>query len=91
MSTPVRVTVPHCEGQAGPLSDQLTSMFERRLVPPYGLHGGECGAPFRVTITRAGGCAEDMPGKASVRLDTGDLVTVESCGGGGYGAVAGKT
>ena len=69
----------------------VTSMFERRLIPPYGLHGGEPGAPFRVTITHADGRAEEMPGKINVRLNVGDLVTVESCGGGGYGAPAGKT
>jgi N-methylhydantoinase B/oxoprolinase/acetone carboxylase alpha subunit len=26
-----------------------------------------------------------MPGKANIRLQRGDLVIVESCGGGGYG------
>ena len=63
----------------------LTSMFERRIVPPYGLRGGEPGAPFRVTIERAGGATEDLPGKANIRLNRGDCVIVESCGGGGYG------
>ena len=63
----------------------LTSMFERRVVPPYGLQGGEPGAPFRVTIERANGAQEDLPGKANIRLDRGDRVIVESCGGGGYG------
>jgi len=63
----------------------LTSMFERRVVPPYGLQGGNDGAPFRVTIARADGREEDLPGKANIRLDCGDRVIVESCGGGGYG------
>ncbi len=63
----------------------LTSMFERRVVPPYGLQGGEDGEPFRVTIVRGDGTAEDLPGKANVRLARGDRVIVESCGGGGYG------
>jgi N-methylhydantoinase B len=63
----------------------LTSMFERRVVPPYGLQGGEPGAPFRVTIERADGKSEDLPGKANIRLARGDRVIVESCGGGGYG------
>jgi N-methylhydantoinase B len=63
----------------------LTSMFERRVVPPYGLQGGESGAPFRVTIERADGAVEDMPGKANIQLNRGDRVIVESCGGGGYG------
>ncbi|MBM3950245.1 MAG: hydantoinase B/oxoprolinase family protein [Rhodospirillales bacterium] len=64
----------------------VTTMFERRLIPPYGMHGGEAGAPFRVTIAYADGRTEDMPGKANIRLNTGDVVVVDSCGGGGYGA-----
>ncbi|MBE9554439.1 MAG: hydantoinase B/oxoprolinase family protein, partial [Proteobacteria bacterium] len=54
-------------------------------VPPYGLQGGEAGAPFRVTIRKADGGESDMPGKANIRLQTGDVVVVDSCGGGGYG------
>ena len=60
-------------------------MFERRVIPPYGLQGGEPGAPFRVTVTTAAGERYELPGKANVRLRKGDLVVVESCGGGGYG------
>ena len=64
----------------------VTSMFERRVVPPYGLQGGEPGAPFRVSVFHADGRATELPGKANVRLGCGDVVVVESCGGGGYGA-----
>lgn len=63
----------------------VTSMFERRLIPPYGLQGGEDGAPFRVTVEKSNGETFDLPGKANVRLADGDLVILESCGGGGYG------
>ena len=63
----------------------LTSMFERRVVPPYGLQGGEPGAPFRVTVAEASGRTFELPGKANIRLGRDDLVIVESCGGGGYG------
>ncbi|MCK5274171.1 MAG: hydantoinase B/oxoprolinase family protein, partial [Alphaproteobacteria bacterium] len=63
----------------------VTSMFERRVVPPYGLQGGEAGAPFKVTIRKANGGESDMPGKANIRLQVGDVVVVDSCGGGGYG------
>ena len=63
----------------------VTSMFERRIIPPYGLQGGEDGAPFRVTIQKADGRSFDLPGKANVRLGKDDLVILESCGGGGYG------
>ena len=64
----------------------VTSMFERRVVPPYGLQGGEPGAPSRVTVSHADGRETDLPGKANVRLGRDEVVVVESCGGGGYGA-----
>jgi N-methylhydantoinase B len=63
----------------------LTSMFERAVVPPYGLQGGGSGARFRVRVVPASGQEYELPGKANVRLGRGDLVIVESCGGGGYG------
>ncbi|MDE0241498.1 MAG: hydantoinase B/oxoprolinase family protein [bacterium] len=63
----------------------VTSMFERRIVPPYGLQGGDSGAPFRVTVVRADGSRSEMPGKANLHLGRDDVVVVESCGGGGYG------
>jgi N-methylhydantoinase B len=63
----------------------VTSMFERRVVPPYGLQGGEPGAPFKVTVVEASGQTFDLPGKANIRLGPDDLVIVDSCGGGGYG------
>ena len=68
----------------------VTTMYERRVVPPYGLQGGAPGAPFRVTVSRADGHRLDLPGKANVRLDRNDVVVVESCGGGGYGTPEGS-
>lgn len=64
----------------------VTSMFERRVIPPYGLQGGEDGATFRVQVIDANGMTTDMTGKTNLRLNTGAVVVVESCGGGGYGA-----
>jgi N-methylhydantoinase B len=63
----------------------LTSMFERAVIPPYGLQGGEPGATFQVNIITAAGEHINLPGKANIRLDRGDRVILESCGGGGYG------
>jgi N-methylhydantoinase B len=64
----------------------LTTMVERRVVPPYGLFGGADGAPFRITLARAKGEVVDLPGKTHVRLIRGDRVILETSGGGGYGA-----
>ena len=63
----------------------LTSMFERAVVPPYGLKGGEPGARFQVQVVRANGEEFTLPGKANIRINAGDRVVVRSCGGGGYG------
>jgi N-methylhydantoinase B len=63
----------------------VTSMFERRVVPPYGLEGGEDGLPFTVDIIKADGSKSKMNGKENLHLDMGDVVKVQSCGGGGYG------
>lgn len=63
----------------------VTSMFERRIIPPYGLRGGGAGAPFRVTIVPAAGETWELAGKANILLGPGDVVVVDSCGGGGYG------
>jgi N-methylhydantoinase B len=63
----------------------LTTMFERAVIPPYGLQGGDTGAPFRVTVVTADGNERELSGKTNVRLQTGDKVILESCGGGGYG------
>jgi N-methylhydantoinase B len=64
----------------------LTTMFDRRIVPPYGLQGGRPGACFRCTLVRANGDSSEVPGKANVRLHAGDRVLMESSGGGGYGS-----
>ena len=63
----------------------LTTMFDRRVIPPYGLQGGGAGAPFSATLVRASGEESILPGKTHVRLGPGDRVILESSGGGGYG------
>jgi N-methylhydantoinase B len=68
----------------------LTTMLERRVVPPWGAFGGEAGAPYRVTLER-NGTSQDVKGKETVRLRTGDVVVIDTCGGGGYGEPAGRS
>ena len=62
----------------------LTVCVERMVVPPYGMHGGAAGLPFRVTLAR-GTDVSVLPGKVNLEVFEGDLVTLESCGGGGWG------
>ena len=65
----------------------LTTCVERMRVPPYGLKGGASGAPFAVTLERDG-VASEMKGKENFVLQQGDLVTIRTCGGGGFGPPA---
>ena len=60
----------------------------RRLERPPGLKGGEPGAPGRNAVERASGVTEELPGCAQVELEAGDLLIVQTPGGGGYGKVA---
>ena len=66
---------------------RLTTMIERCVVRPWGIFGGEDGQPSRVTLER-GGERRSIRGKESVELREGDLVIVETAGGGGYGPPA---
>jgi len=63
----------------------LTTMFERRVVPPYGLQGAADGLPFRVTLHRAAGGSGELSGQENLALAVGDRVVMETSGGGGYG------
>ena len=62
----------------------VTIVSERRKRPPYGLNGGQPGAPGRNLLTRAGQMSV-LPGKATVHLDPGDEIRIETPGGGGWG------
>ena len=62
----------------------LTTMLERRVVPPWGAFGGANGLPYRITLER-GDSRRDVKGKETVALQPGDVVLIETSGGGGYG------
>lgn len=68
----------------------LTTMFERAVVPPYGMDGGEPGATFRATLHRADGDEVKLRGKQNIQIARGDLVVIESSGGGGHGHSSGS-
>jgi N-methylhydantoinase B len=63
---------------------QVTLLSERRKFPPYGLDGGEPGKTGENRLIRNG---EEipLPGKGSVDLQPGDVISIHTPGGGGYG------
>jgi N-methylhydantoinase B len=58
----------------------VTLLTERRRHAPRGVHGGAAGAVGRNTLN-----GELLPAKCRVSLEAGDVVTIETPGGGGYG------
>lgn len=60
---------------------RLSIVSERRAQGPRGARGGADGAPGRNLVN-----GRDVPAKVSLDLTAGDVVTVETPGGGGFGA-----
>jgi 5-oxoprolinase (ATP-hydrolysing) len=68
------------------------SVLSQRRGPyaPFGLAGGQSGALGRNTLRRAGSAEEiDLGGCFQIDAQPGDVLTIETPGGGGYGAAAG--
>jgi N-methylhydantoinase B len=65
---------------------RLTLLAERRKVRPYGLGGGEEGVAGRAWVAKSGSDEKvELPGKFSRSLDQGDIICIETPGGGGWG------
>lgn len=62
----------------------LTIISDRRKTSPYGLRGGRPGRPGRNSLLRNGRRIQ-LGSKVNVRLAAGDVLTIETPGGGGYG------
>jgi N-methylhydantoinase B len=60
----------------------LSLVGERRRHPPRGARGGEPGLPGRNLLN-----GEELPAKTTRSLHAGDIVRVETPGGGGFGHV----
>ncbi len=63
-----------------------TLVASRRSVAPFGLAGGGDGATGRQWVERSDGRCDPMSGNDRVQLGAGDLVVIETPGGGGFGA-----
>ena len=57
-----------------------------RIVPPFGIDGGEPGALGRNWIERADGTRTALSGTDKTEMNPGDVFVIETPGGGGYGA-----
>jgi len=63
---------------------QLTLLSDRRKRGPYGLSGGRPGKPGRNSLLRRGRVIR-LPGKVALDTRAGDVLRIETPGGGGYG------
>jgi len=61
----------------------------RRNVPPHGLHGGANGAPGRQWVERLDGSVQPLGGRDRAELAAGEVLGLETPGGGGWGPAAG--
>jgi N-methylhydantoinase B len=69
-------------------SAEATLLADRQTLPPPGACGGEPGALGRHFLLR-GGTRMPIPAKVSLKLEPGDVLTIQTPGGGGYGAPEG--
>jgi N-methylhydantoinase B len=63
---------------------EVTILSERRSFAPYGLAGGQPGARGENVLVRAGR-EQVLPGKVQFGAQPGDILSLRSPGGGGYG------
>lgn len=63
---------------------EITLLSERRKIAPYALNGALPGQTGRNILIRSGQEIE-LPGKGTFELQAGDIVSIRTPGGGGYG------
>jgi len=64
-------------------------LSSHRTHRPHGLARGEPGTVGRNAVERAGGSVEELPGRARVEMGVGDVLVIETPGGGGFGPAGG--
>ena len=66
----------------------LVIVSNHRIVPPYGMAGGEPGQCGKNWVERADGTIVEMTGQAGVPVGPGDVFVLQTPTGGGYGPPA---
>jgi 5-oxoprolinase (ATP-hydrolysing) len=65
---------------------EVVILANRRIVAPYGMAGGEPGAPGRNWVERTDGSVEILTATDMRHIHPGDVFVLETPGGGGYGS-----
>ncbi|CAM5668101.1 hypothetical protein AQI96_19490 [Streptomyces canus] len=63
----------------------VSTLSRHRRVPPYGMAGGEPGALGANRVEHADGTVTELAGRDSAEAGPGDVLVIETPGGGGYG------
>jgi 5-oxoprolinase (ATP-hydrolysing) len=61
-------------------------LANHRRIAPFGLEGGAHGAPGAACIRRADGSIEQLGATARFQVEAGDVLTILTPGGGGFGS-----
>ncbi|MFF4488225.1 hydantoinase B/oxoprolinase family protein [Streptomyces sp. NPDC001544] len=64
----------------------VSTLSQHRRVPPYGMAGGCPGALGSNRVERTGGTVTALGGSDSADVGPGDVLVIETPGGGGYGS-----
>jgi 5-oxoprolinase (ATP-hydrolysing) len=62
-------------------------LSSRRNIAPFGLFGGGTAMTGKNYVDRSNGVREELGGVAVVAMQPGDILTIETPGGGGYGVL----
>jgi 5-oxoprolinase (ATP-hydrolysing) len=60
-------------------------LSSHRINAPQGLQGGGPAKPGAQRLIAASGAVTDLPGCFAVKVQAGDLIEIETPGGGGFG------
>jgi len=63
----------------------VTIISDRRAYPPYGLAGGSPGKTGRNVLIKPDGTKTELKSKVSFRAEPGDIISIRTPGGGGWG------
>ncbi|MDE0391363.1 MAG: hydantoinase B/oxoprolinase family protein, partial [Rhodospirillales bacterium] len=67
---------------------ELVIVSNHRIVPPYGMAGGEPGQCGRNWVERADGTVTELTGRDGTHVRPGDVFVLQTPTGGGYGPAA---
>ena len=65
----------------------LTILSQHRIIPPYGMDGGESGKVGKQVLVKSDGSEIELKGIETIEVKKGDAIRIETPGGGGYGSM----